>query len=133
MAKGVHEHYRAGLEGFNTWIRALQNGKAGDTGMRYNMAVWLECRQNAVGFLVEAKMRLPGRTDELFDKARMHYAVVTENLGKVAELYPWESEAPAGNILPIDSRSRAAVEALKAAREAEAGGLCSLETIVQAL
>ena len=129
----IFEGYRAGPEGFDNWIGALQAGKASDMGTRYNTGVWLECRKNAVGFLEEAKGRLAGRTDVLFDDALAHYKVVTESLNKVAELYPWTFEASDEDRLPIDDRSRAAVEALQAARDAEAAGLQALAQIVQAL
>ena len=62
-----------------------------------------------------------------------HYTVVSENLGKVAEAYPWTFEASDEDVLPVDDKSRAAVKALQAAKEAEAAGLQALEKIVQAL
>ncbi len=126
----IFEDYRAGLEGFDTWIRALEEGKASDMGVRYNTGVWLECRRYAVGFLEEAKERLAGQADALFDETTGHYKVVAENLGKVAEIYPWSFEASDEDELPIDDKSRAAVEALQAARQAEAAGLQALEKIV---
>jgi len=66
--KWIFEHYRAGLEGFDNWIRAMQEGKVSDMGVRYNAGVWLECRRNAVGFLEEAKKRLAGQVDGPFDE-----------------------------------------------------------------
>ena len=129
----IYERYRAGLEGFDNWIRALQEGKASDIGMRYNTGVWLECRRNAVGFLEEAKERLSGRADALFEGALAHYRVVSDKLGEVAEVYPWTSEASDEDTLPVDDRSRTAVRALQAAKEAEAAGLQTLQEIVQAL
>jgi hypothetical protein len=129
----IFEHYRAGLEGFDNWIGALQEGKASDMGMRYNTGVWLECRQNAAGFLAEAKERLADRADGLFEEALAHYTAVAENLGKVAEVYPWTFEASDEDVLPVDDRSRTAVAALQAAKEAEAAGLQILPKIVEAL
>ncbi len=129
----IFEGYRAGLEGYDNWIRALQAGVASDMGVRYNTGVWLECRQNATGFLAEAKERLAGQADGAFDEAVTHYAAVSENLSKVAEIYPWTFEASNEAVLPVDGRSTAAVEALQAARDAEAAGLQALERIVQAL
>jgi hypothetical protein len=85
----IFEDYRAGPEGFDNWIRALQAGKASDMGTRYNAGVWLECRTNAVGFLQEARKRLTGRIDPLFDEAIAHYTVVSKSLNKVTEVYPW--------------------------------------------
>ena len=129
----THEDYKTGLAGYDNWINALQEGKASDMGMRYNTGVWLECRQNAVGFLEEAKGRLKSRADELFDVALAHYRIVSESLGKVAAIYPWSFEASDEDVLPVDDKNHAAVETLKAAREAEAAGLQALEKIVAAL
>jgi len=125
--------YRAGLEGYDNWIRALQAGKASDMGMRYNTGVWLECRKNAVGFLQEAKERLPGRADAEFSRALAHYTAVAESLGQVAEIYPWIWKASDEDVLPVNDQNRAAVEALQAARAAEAAGLRALASILQAL
>lgn len=129
----IFEGYRAGLEGYDNWIRALEEGKASDMGMRYNTGVWLECRQHAVGFLSDAKSRLAGRTGAPLDVALVHYRAVVDALGKVAEIYPWSYEASDEDALPVDDRSRAAVEALQAAQEAEAAGLAALAEIVRAL
>jgi hypothetical protein len=129
----IFEGYRAGPEGFDNWVHALQEGKASDMGTRYNAGVWLECRQNAVGFLEEAKERLASRADAFFDAALTHYKIVSERLGKVAEIYPWTFEASDEDVLPVDEKSRAAVKALQEARDAEVSGLQALEEIVQAL
>jgi hypothetical protein len=102
-------------------------------GTRYNTGVWLECRQYAVGFLEEAQTRLAGRADALFAEALDAYRIVAESLGQVAELYPWSWKASDEDQLPVDDKSRAAVEALQAARAAEAAGLEALAKIVQAL
>ena len=128
----IFPDYRAGPEGFDNWIRAMQEGKASEFGVRYNAGVWLECRKYAVDFLEEAKERLAGRADRLFDEALARYRVVSENLGKVAEIYPWVDDAPEAPI-QVDDKTRAAVEALEGAREAEAAGLQLLDRIVQTL
>jgi hypothetical protein len=131
--KWIFEHYRAGVEGFDNWIEALQKGEALDMGVRYNAGVWLECRKNAVEFLAEAKERLPGQADAPFDEARAQYEVVAGELAEVAAIYPWMDSASDEEVLPVDDRSQAAVESLKVAREAEAAGLVALEKIVAAL
>ncbi|MGC9523536.1 MAG: hypothetical protein ACP5HG_16880 [Anaerolineae bacterium] len=129
----IFEGYRAGLEGYDNWIRALEEGKASDMGMRFNAGVWLECRQHAVGFLREAESRLAGLADAPLDAALLHYTAVAEGLGEVAEIYPWSWGASDEEVLPIDDRSRAAVEALRMARDAEAAGLAALDEIVRVL
>lgn len=129
----IGDHYRAGLEGYDNWIRALAEGKASAIGMRYNAGVWLECRKNAVGFLQGARERLSGRADAALDEAVEHYRAVFEGLASVAEIYPWEEGASDEDTLPIDEKSRAAVKALQTAKDAEAAGLQALERIVRTL
>jgi hypothetical protein len=128
----ISPDYRAGPEGFDNWIRAMQEGKASEFGVRYNAGVWLECRRYAVGFLEEAKQRLAGRAAGLFDDALDYYRVVSENLGKVARIYPWVDGAPEG-FLPVDEKARPAVEVLEGAREAEGAGPAALSEIAHAL
>ena len=89
--------------------------------------------QNAVGFLEEAKEKLSGRAGALFDEALACYGVVSDSLNKVAEIYPWTFESSDEDRLPVDDQSRAAVTALRAARDAEVNGLQALDRIVQAL
>jgi hypothetical protein len=129
----IFEDYASGLAGFDNWIAALEGGRASDMGIRYNTAVWLECRRNAVAFLQEAQARLAGQADAAFGEALAHYQSVAQELGRVAEIYPWIYEASDEETLPVDERSQAAVEALRAAREAEANGLGALGAIVEAL
>lgn len=125
--------YKTGLAGYDNWISALLEGKASDMGMRYNTGVWLECRKNAAGFLEEAKTRLAGQADALFDVAAGSYRAVVAGLERIAEIYPWSFEVSDEDSLPVDEQSRAAVAALQSAREAEGAGLQALEKIVAAL
>lgn len=129
----VFERYRSGPGAYDTWMHALEVGRASDHGMRYNAAVWLECRRNAVAFLAEAKRRLAGHADEAFDEAHEQYAAVSRHLSQVVEAYPWLDEVSEDALVPQDSRSDAAIEALNAAKQAEVRGLAALEEIVRAL
>lgn len=129
--KWIHPGYKAGLDGFDYWIRSVEAGTASDMGMSYNAAVWALCRHYGVEFLEEARGRLDGALEPLFGEALMHYRMVAEQLKAVSELYPpfnWTE-----GTIQVDDTSQAAVEALKQARAAEASGLEALTTIVQAL
>lgn len=123
--------YKAGLAGFDAWIASVKAGSASHMGLSYNAAVWEECRRFGVEFLKEARGRLDGELAPLFDEALGHYRIVAGQLKAVCELYPFQGSVEGS--IPIDDRSRAAVEALKTARGAEAGGLAALEQIVAAL
>jgi hypothetical protein len=130
-ARWIFHKYKAGLDGYNAWIRALEGGTADGFGMAYNTAVWTECRGYAVLFLQEAKERLEGRGEALFDEAIDRYQVVHENLQTVTEAYPFHGMEP-GHIKD-PARVRTALDALRTARDAEAGGLEALQRIVNEL
>ena len=100
--------------------------------MGYNVAIWHGCRRFGVEFLREAKERLVGRADPIFDEAISHYTVVADRLRKVSELYPW-SPIGGGAVIPVDDACGKAVALLKDAREAEAAGLVRLGMIAAVL
>jgi hypothetical protein len=129
------ENYASGLKGYDTWINALESGKADRSGMGYNVEVWSECRHYAVGFLEEAKDRLGDVAEDLFDESLLHYRIVADRLARVAELYPFippEHPEATGAIKESANRQEA-VDALKSARDAEAIGMKIIERIAQAL
>jgi len=128
----IYPTYNAGIEGFDAWIKAVENGSAAAFGNAYNAACWAECRRYGVEFLQEAKIRLDGRAQSLFEEAKGHYEVVAQKLASVCELYPF---SPLLKMEPIkiDDKSREAVEMLKVARDAEAAGLNTLAKIVDVI
>jgi hypothetical protein len=125
--------YDMGLAGYDLWIKALEEGKAGGFGNSYNAQVWSECRRHAVEFLKEAKNRLDDeQLNPLLDEAVSHYGKVAENLTKVAETYPFQGDD--GDYQMEDKEKRqAAVAALKEARTEEEAGLGALEKIAARL
>jgi hypothetical protein len=128
--KWVFPKYRAGIAGFDKWVKALEDGTAHSLGAAYNAVAWHECRESAVGFLKEAKERL-GEAGGPFDEAIAHYEVVAENLKKVAELFPLIGRQP--EHIQDEGRRAEAAEALRTAREAEERGLESLAKVAAAL
>ncbi len=130
--KWVFPKYKAGLAGYDSWLGALEDGSAHPFGMAYNAQCWNECRQCAVGFLMEAKERLDGSLASQFDEAISRYEAVAQNLRKVAELFPFKG--PGIEPEPPDDATRAqGLESLRAARSAEEQGLEALRSIVSAL
>ncbi len=128
----IFPKYKAGLAGYDLWIKALETEKADGPGMAYNAAVWNECRQYAVQFLKEAKKRLGDESlDQVFDEAIGHYEVVARNLNKVADTFPFHGISP--EHIKDESRRRTAIEALTAARNAEEAGLKALDKIANSL
>ena len=124
----IFSGYKSGLAGYDAWIGAVESGRAGAMGMWYNAAVWEECRRYGVEFLEEAKGRLDIGLRPLVDEALIHYRAVAEQLKAVTGFYP-AYRAGEGEI-EVNDTSRAAVGALKAAREAEAAGLEVLGRLV---
>jgi hypothetical protein len=134
-ARGADEwifpEYRSGLAGYDLWISALERGQASAAGMAYNAAVWAECREYAPQFLREASERLPAHS-ALLERAAGKYALVASHLAEVSQQYPFSFDLGL-RPLPVDERSCEAAEALRAARQAEAGGLQTLAEIVSML
>jgi hypothetical protein len=126
----IFPRYRAGLTGFDNWIRSVEAGTASAMGMAYNAAVWEECRRLGVSFLQEARDRVGRGLGGLFDRAVRHYQTVTDQLKVVVDLYPFSHRE---GTIRIDDHSRAAVVALGEARTAEAAGLLALEAILSEL
>ncbi|MFX0079798.1 MAG: ArsR/SmtB family transcription factor, partial [Candidatus Hermodarchaeota archaeon] len=127
-----YPQYKSGLEGYDAWIKAVESGVAITFGLAYNAAVWAECRIMAVEFLKEAQDRLDGELKTIFEKGIGYYDAVSRNLVKVNKLIPFSSDLTMDPI-KVNDQSRAIVEALNDAREAEAKGLQVLEKIVEVL
>ncbi len=126
--KWIYPGYRAGLAGYDTWIKALVTNTAEGFGVAYNSAVWYTCRSKGALFLEEAKERVGGDTGPLFDRAKRHYLVVAENLCIVTDTVPFFTIKPA--YIEYSDRRKTAIEALGHARAAEAEGLATLEELL---
>ena len=124
--------YLAGQDAYRVWIDALISGRASLMGHAYNAAVWEECRRNGVAFLLEAKKRLKGRMDSIFDQAVLSYREVASQLKDVAELYPFfenNRQEPVGET----PRGQKAAHHLQAAMAAESEGQGLLTEIINNL
>jgi hypothetical protein len=91
-AWSIAPKFRTGLAGYDLWAESLEAGKANRDGQTYNNQTWLECRENAVEFLKEARQRLPGRLESRFDVAIAHYTVVRDALAELLEMFPYRGE-----------------------------------------
>lgn len=116
-----------GPAAYEVWAKALDDGTAQGFGHRYCTATWTELRRNAVAFLREAKERLPGRADDLFDDALAHYQVVAAKLRALHELHPFMD--PCEDTL----QSHEAAALIREAGAAETLGLPVLARIAEAL
>lgn len=130
----VFPQYRAGLEGFDLWIKALEEGKAHPHGMAFNTEVWRECRHQGAGFLREAGKRLGGKPAPLCEEAAGHYDGVAKSLGGLAETFPFPLEKGQELRDTKDPALRdSGLKFLREARSAEEAGLAALARIVEAL
>ena len=126
--KWIYPDYRSGSAGFDLWAEALDNGTANRFGQGYNGAAWAECRGEAVGFLKEAKARLAGQADSLFDAAIQHYSVVAAKLKELAEMHPFVMEPEEEE---LTSPEGAAL--VREAAVAERAGLEVIETLLASI
>jgi len=139
--KHSHEAWTTGLGGVDVWMKALEDDeKLKDKhigfGHAYNAQCWAECRRHAVAFLEEAKKRLDDdKLAPLLDQAIARYRAVADQLGTVAETFPFKAANTEGmnERLRDPARRRKAIEALNTARAAEAAGLEALEALAAAL
>lgn len=128
----IFPNYRSGLEGYDWWISAIQDGSALAMGHSYNAAVWAECRKFAVQFLKEARKYVDESSKKLLDDARKQYEIVAANLENITKDYPFTSGL--GNKpLGTDGRTTRTVKALQTIRNAEDAGLSILKKVVENL
>ncbi len=120
--------YASGPAAFDLWAAALENGCADRFGQGYNAAVWAECRGEAVAFLNEAKERLAGKADSLFDEALLAYTDVHTKLKAVHDLHPFPGE---GELKKLKSLEAAAL--IRNAGAADKKGLEVFRRILKAV
>lgn len=113
------------------WAVALESGEAKRDHHTYNLKLWLECREMAVAFCREARERLPGRCDEVFDEAAARYGDVCERLRALIELHPPRGTPDWGPDSGFCSSEAAAL--VREAGALDAAGLECLEEIVRVL
>ncbi|MDP6438003.1 MAG: hypothetical protein QGH74_00035 [Candidatus Brocadiia bacterium] len=128
-AEWIFPKYKSGPAGFDLWAEALDGGTAHAFGHPYNAAVWDECRSYAPAFLAEAKQRLGGRADSLFDEAIAHYTTVHSRLKAVSELHPFRMDVDEKEQL----HSPEAAALVREAGAAERKGLESLQKLLDAV
>jgi hypothetical protein len=126
----ISDRYRTGLPAYDMWADALETDRANRDGEAYVNQVWLECREMAVEFLLEAKARLPGICDAAFDESAAHYGVARDKLCALAELHP---ERPDGWDWTTTLGSAEGAQLVREAASAEREGVACLKQIIKAL
>lgn len=133
LAKWIFPKYRAGPDGYDYWIEALEAGKADGFGNAYNAAVWNECRAFAVKFLVEAREKLGDGLSKSLDQAIEHYSIIAKNMESFTNLFPFTGPDTKGNEVKDPEWVKRGLKHLRAARTAEASGLETLGDILEKL
>jgi hypothetical protein len=128
----INNLYKCGLDGYNQWIKALDNGRINAGGMEYNVQVWAECKQNASAFLKEAKERINSNGQTLFDEAIQCFEVVAQEFGRLQGLFVFNPNDYDKQITDKERLGQAS-QSLQKAREAEARALKEFEVIAAAL
>lgn len=118
-----------GLNGLNIWADSIKHGKAMIDGHEYNAMCWSECREMAVKFLKEAKMRLDGKLNDVFDEAIEHYTVSRDRLKSLKEVAPKREKAD----WKTTFASSESATLIREAHEAETKGQECLKRISDAL
>ncbi|MBU1626076.1 hypothetical protein KKB18_01795 [bacterium] len=129
--KYIFPKFKAGLDGYDLWCKALEEDKANGFGMAYNAEVWAECREFAVKFMIEAKDKIGKGYEKLFDDAIAHYRIVADNLEKVQGMFPFCEFKP--EHIKDESRIEKAIGHIKEARRAEEYCLILLQKIYKEL
>ncbi len=125
---------KAGPEGYARWISLFEAGKEDAYGASYNSAEFAEGRKFAVEFLEEAKAQCAPALSPLFDQAIQHYRRAANSLAMMTQVLPHNiPEAQRIANLNDKQRRQAAIQHLKAARDAEVEGLKALAAIVEKL
>jgi hypothetical protein len=125
---------KAGPEGYARWISLLEEQRADQYGTSYNAITLAEGRKFAVEFLEEAKARLGPELAAYFEQAIQHYRLAAHNLSLLSQVFP-HNVLPAQRVASLkDTQCRqAAIQHLRAARDAEVEGLKAMASIVERL
>jgi hypothetical protein len=131
LPEWIDARAKSGPAAWAYWAQALESGEAKRDHHTYNAQLWLECREMAVEFFMEAKKRLPGRCDAALDQAGDQYAAVCDKLRALIELHPPRVKPDWGPDSTFSSVEAAAI--VRQAAGADAQGLDCLRRIVDGL
>jgi hypothetical protein len=109
-------NYQTGAAAYDLWITELQAHRADAGGNSYNAACYAEGRRFAREFLERVAARKPAVAGPLAP-AIQEYAEAAEAMARVAALFPFRGQY--GTVVDDEAAIGAAVEALRAARDAE--------------
>lgn len=121
-----NQGYTMGVEAYRVWWESILKGKANHYGVTYNASFWSKCKNMAVLFLQESKLRI-GILEDMFDCAIAHYENCAKSLTRLSQLFlPLQDLASSIN----EHQKLEAVDLLKAAQDSERKGLTAVNEIL---
>lgn len=125
----IHEPnqgYTMGVAAYGVWIDSMLKEKASYYGIAYNASFWSKCKDMAVLFLQESKLRI-GILENMFDYAIEQYENCAKSLTQLSQLFPLTKELPTN----ISNHQREeAIALLKTAQNSERNGLAEINNIL---
>jgi hypothetical protein len=123
--------YTNGLAAYGLWMEALREGRAEAFGMAYNTQVYAEARKFAKEYLADLVTKdLVGATEALGEAAEC-YERVADNLGTLAEAFPFAPSIPREEKVDKDKAAEAAA-LLERALFWEHSGVEKLQKVLEA-
>lgn len=125
----IHEPnqgYTMGVEAYKVWWEAIIKGKAIYYGAAYNASFWSKCKNMAVLFLKESKLRI-GIFEDMFDSAIGHYENSAKYLTRLSQIFSLNEDP---NSIINEHQKEEAVQLLKAAQSSEIKGLAEVNNIL---
>ena len=123
--------YANGLAAYGLWMEALREGRAEAFGMAYNTQVYAEARKFAKEYLADLVTKdLVGATEALGEAAEC-YERVADNLGELAESFPFRPDIPREEKVDKDKAAEAAA-LIERALFWEHSGVEKLQKVVEA-
>ena len=125
----VHEPnhgYTMGVAAYGVWVNSILQDRASYYGVAYNAAFWSKCKDMAVLFLKESKLRI-GILEDMFDNAIKQYENCAKSLTLLSHLFPLTDSIP---LCISESQQKKAIVLLESAQKNEKNGLAEINNIL---
>lgn len=121
-----NQGYTMGVDAYKVWWESILKGKARYYGVAYNASFWAKCKNMAVLFLQESKLRI-GIFEDMFDCAIVHYENCAKSLTRLSQLFSLSNDYDSSI---NEHQKEEAINLLKAAQKSEINGLTEVNNIL---
>lgn len=121
-----NQGYTMGIDAYKVWWESISKGKASYYGVAYNASFWSKCKNMAVLFLQESRLRI-GILENFFDDAIVHYGNCAKYLTQLSVLFSLSGNV-SSNI--NEHQAEEAVNLLRSAQNSEKNGLTVINNIL---